>query len=96
LSMRVMIMYFNFIIVALVEQISNVSVLSPLVQAAKGQMVALNELKFALKRAIQIVLSRLDPNESVAKVLNTAKFALEERKQSGAGMSAANSDVVSK
>jgi len=40
-------------------------------------VVAPNELKFSLRKAIETVLGRLDPNDSIAKVLETAKLALE-------------------
>lgn len=49
----------------------------PLIQAAKGEVVAPNEVKFVLKKAIETALGRLDPNDSIAKVLETAKLALE-------------------
>jgi hypothetical protein len=60
-----------------IEQLTRISEFSPLTQAAKGEVVAPNELKFALRKAIETALGRLDPNDSIAKVLETAKLALE-------------------
>ena len=60
-----------------IEQLTRLSEFFPLIQAAKGEVVAPNELKFALKKAIETVLLRLDPNDSIVKVLETAKLALE-------------------
>jgi hypothetical protein len=65
------------ILEAQIERLTRVSEFHPLTQAAKGEVVAPNELKFSLRRAIETVLGRLDPNDSIAKVLETAKLALE-------------------
>ena len=40
-------------------------------------MVAPNELKFSLRKAIETALGRLDPTDSITKVLETTKLALE-------------------
>jgi hypothetical protein len=58
------------------ELLSRVNEFSPLIQAAKGQVVAPNELIFALKKAIEITLARLEPSESLVEVLETTKLAL--------------------
>ena len=55
-----------------------VSEFSPLTHAAKGEVVAPNELKFSLRKAIETVLGRLDPNNSITKVLETTKLELEK------------------
>ncbi|MGB6672931.1 MAG: hypothetical protein WBE34_10885, partial [Candidatus Nitrosopolaris sp.] len=60
-----------------IEQLTRLSEFSPLTRAAKGEVVAPNELKFSLRKAIETALGRLDPNDSIAKVLETAKLALE-------------------
>jgi hypothetical protein len=60
-----------------IEQLTRLSEFSPLTQAAKGEMVAPNELKFSLRKAIETVLGRLDPTDSITKVLETTKLALE-------------------
>ena len=60
-----------------IEQLTRLSEFSPLTQAAKGEVVAPNELKFALKKAIETALGRLDPNDSIVKVLENTKLALE-------------------
>ena len=60
-----------------IERLTRVSEFSPLTQAAKGEVVAPNELKFALKKAIETALGRLDPNDSIVKVLENTKLALE-------------------
>ena len=67
----------NSILEAQIERLTRVSEFSPLTQAAKGEMVAPNELKFSLRKAIETVLGRLDPNDSITKVLETTKLALE-------------------
>lgn len=67
----------NSILITQIEQLTRASEFFPLIQAAKGEVVASNELKFALRKAIETALGRLDPNDSIAKVLETAKLALE-------------------
>jgi hypothetical protein len=52
------------------ELLSRVNEFFPLIHAAKGQVVARNELIFALKKAIEITLARLDPSESLVEVLD--------------------------
>jgi hypothetical protein len=69
--------FMSSILEAQIERLTRVSEFHPLTQAAKGEVVAPNELKFSLRRAIETVLGRLDPNDSIAKVLETAKLALE-------------------
>jgi hypothetical protein len=61
-----------------IEQLTRLSEFSPLTQAAKGEVVAPNELKFSLRKAIETVLGRLDPNDSITKVLETTKLELEK------------------
>jgi hypothetical protein len=78
-SMKVMIMYLNSLISNQIGQLLRVSEFSPLIRAAIGKVVAPNELKFALKKAIEITLSRINRNDSIAKVLvpiNQLKKAL--------------------
>jgi hypothetical protein len=72
-----MIQNMSSILTTQIEQLTRISEFSPLTQAAKGEVVAPNELKFALRKAIETALGRLDPNDSIAKVLETAKLALE-------------------
>lgn len=48
----------------------------PLIRAAKGEKVPVPEVKFALIKAIEIVVSIL-PIDSTVQVLNSAKMALE-------------------
>ena len=60
-----------------IEQLTRLSEFSPLTRAPKGEVVAPNELKFSLRKAIETALGRLNPNDSIAKVLETAKLALE-------------------
>lgn len=60
-----------------IEQLTRLSEFLPLTQAAKGEVVGPNELKFSLRKAIETALGRLDPNDSIAKILETAKLALE-------------------
>ena len=67
----------NSILEKEIERLTRVSEFSPLTQAAKGEVVAPNELKLSLRKAIETVLGRLDPNDSIAKILETAKLALE-------------------
>ncbi len=67
----------NSILEAQIEQLTRVSEFHPLTQAAKGEVVAPNELKFSLRKAIETVLGRLDPTDSITKVLETTKLALE-------------------
>jgi len=67
----------NSIFEAQIERLTRVSEFSPLTQAAKGEVVAPNELKFSLRKAIETVLGRLDPTDSITKVLETTKLALE-------------------
>jgi len=76
-----------------IEQLTRSSEFSPLIKAAKGEVVAPNELKFALTRVIDIVLGRLDPYDSVVKVLETSKLALEKTGELGGSTSAENSDI---
>ena len=69
----------NSILEAQIEQLMRVSEFSPLTHAAKGEVVARNELKFSLRKAIETVLGRLDPNNSITKVLETTKTTAEKR-----------------
>jgi len=76
-----------------IEQLTRISEFSSLINAAKGEVVAPNDLKFALTRVIDIVLGRLDPYDSVVKVLETSKLALEKTGELGGSTSAENSDI---
>jgi hypothetical protein len=76
-----------------IEQLTRISEFSSLTQAAKGEMVAPNELKFSLRKAIETVLVRLDPNDSIVKVLETTKLELEKTGEPSGSMSASGSDI---
>ena len=61
------------------ENIKKIAVLGEfgsLIRAAKGENVPVNELKFALIKAIEIVVPVL-PLDSTVKVLDSAKIALK-------------------
>lgn len=75
-----------------IEQLTRLSEFSPLTQAAKGEVVAPNELKFSLRKAIETVLGRLDPNDSVTNVLETTKLELEKTAEPSSSTSA-GSDI---
>jgi hypothetical protein len=85
--------FMSSILATQIEQLTRISEFSSLINAAKGEVVAPNELKFALTRVIDIALGRLDPNDSVVKVLETTKLALEKTGELGGSTSAENSDI---
>jgi hypothetical protein len=85
--------FVNSILEAHIEQLMRVSEFSPLTQAAKGEVVAPNELKFSLRKAIETVLGRLDPNDSITKVLETTKLELEKTAEPRSSTSAGGSDI---
>ncbi|HET7148606.1 MAG TPA: hypothetical protein VFI73_08935 [Candidatus Nitrosopolaris sp.] len=61
-----------------IEQLMRVSEFSVLTQAAKGEMVAINELKLSLRKATEMVLGKLDPNDNITKVLENTRLELEK------------------
>ena len=65
--------FMSSILEAQIEQLTRLSEFSPLTQAAKGEVVAPDELKFSLRKAIEMALGRLNPNDSITKVLETTK-----------------------
>jgi hypothetical protein len=75
-----------------IEQLTRISGFSPLINAAKGEVVAPKELKLALKKVIDIALGRLDANDSIVQVLETTKLALDKTDEPPS-MSAGNSDI---
>ena len=85
--------YMSFILAAQIEQLTRISEFSALIQAAKGEVVAPNELKLSLRKAIETVLGRLDPNDNISKVLETTKFELEKTGEPRRSASAGNSDI---
>jgi hypothetical protein len=85
--------FVNSILEAQIEQLMRVSEFSPLTQAAKGEVVAPNELKFSLRKALETVLGRLDPNDSITKVLETTKLELEKTAEPRSRTSAGGSDI---
>ncbi|MGB7956259.1 MAG: hypothetical protein WCF23_19985 [Candidatus Nitrosopolaris sp.] len=85
--------YMSFILAAQIEQLTRISEFSALIQAAKGEVVAPNELKLSLRKAIETVLGRLDPNDNISKVLETTKFELEKTGEPSSSASAGNSDI---
>jgi hypothetical protein len=85
--------FMSSILVTQIEQLTRISEFSPLINAAKGEVVAPNELKFALKKVIDIALGRFDPNDSIVKVLETTKIALDKTEELGGSTSADNSDI---
>jgi hypothetical protein len=76
-----------------IEQLTRLSEFSPLSQAAKGEMVAPNELKFSLSKAIETVLGRLDPNDGITKFLETTKLELEQAGGIRSSNSSGDSDI---
>ncbi|MFZ0511987.1 MAG: hypothetical protein WAM14_10300 [Candidatus Nitrosopolaris sp.] len=50
---------------------------SQAIRAAKSERVVLNELKFAVIRAIGILLSRINSDDGVADALKASRLALE-------------------
>ena len=76
-----------------IEQLTRISEFSPLTQAAKGEVVAPNELKFSLRKAIETVLGRLDRNDSITKVLETTNLELEKTGELRSSTSAGDSDI---
>ncbi|MDQ6865511.1 MAG: hypothetical protein M3044_17005, partial [Thermoproteota archaeon] len=85
--------FMSSFLAAQIEQLTRISEFSPLTQATKGEVVAPNELKFALRKAIETVLGRLDPNDSITKVLETTKLALENTGEPSGSTSAGGSDI---
>ncbi|MFY9873005.1 MAG: hypothetical protein WAK17_25120, partial [Candidatus Nitrosopolaris sp.] len=64
------------------EQIKKIAVLGefgPLIRSAKGENVPLNELKFALVRAIEVMLGELGPTiqPDLIELLNSVKLKLK-------------------
>ena len=62
------------------DDIQKIGEFRPLLRAAKREDVPLNELKFALIKAIEIMLSELDLTiePGLINVLNSAKLKLED------------------
>jgi hypothetical protein len=60
-----------------IKQIAVLGEFGPLIRADKGENVLVNELKFALIMAIEILVRELRTNHSTTKVLNSAKMALK-------------------
>jgi hypothetical protein len=85
--------FMSSILGAQIEQLTRISGFSALINAAKGEVVGANELKFALGKAIETALGRLDANDSIVKVLETTKLALEKTDELGGSTSADNSDI---
>jgi hypothetical protein len=77
-SMMFIINYIVSILSAHLEDIQRLGEFRPLLRAGKGQDVPINELKFAVSRAIEIMVRRLLPIDRIVPVLNSAKVALEE------------------
>jgi phenylalanyl-tRNA synthetase alpha subunit len=66
-------------IIQLNEQIKKNGVLGefgPLIKEAEGENVPVNELKFALIKAIELVVRALHPTDNTVNILNSAKMAL--------------------
>ncbi|MGB8938262.1 MAG: hypothetical protein WCC17_24485 [Candidatus Nitrosopolaris sp.] len=59
-----------------IKKITGLGEFGPLIRAAKGENVPVPELKFALVKAIEIIV-RVLPIDSTVNVLNSAKMALE-------------------
>jgi hypothetical protein len=85
--------FMSSILAAHIEQLTRIIDFSPLINAAKGEVVAPNELKFALKKVIDIALGRLDPDDSIVKLLESTTLALEKTGELGGSTSADNSDI---
>jgi chaperonin cofactor prefoldin len=77
-SMMFIIIYIVSILSAHLEDIQRLGEFRPLLRAGKGQDVPINELKFAVSRAIEIMVRRLPPIDRIVPVLNSAKVVLEE------------------
>lgn len=77
--MMCIIIYMISILAAHLDDIQKIGEFRPLLIGAKGEDVPVNELKFALIRAIEIMLRELDPTlePGLVKVLNSAKLTLE-------------------
>ena len=85
--------FMSSILATHIEQLTRIIDFSPLINAAKGEVVAPNELKFALKKVIDIALGRLDPDDSIVKLLESTTLALEKTGELGGSTSADNSDI---
>jgi hypothetical protein len=71
---------FNSIILGQFDQIQKVSSFvefGPLVKAAKGEIVPINQLKSALLKAIEILLSKIDSTDGSTGALKTTKLMLQ-------------------
>jgi hypothetical protein len=61
------------------EDIKRIEEFRPLLRAAKGEQIPINELKSALIKAIEIMVRALHPvNDSTVKCLISAKQVLED------------------
>jgi len=61
-----------------IEQLTPISEFSALIRAAKGDVVAPNELILSLVKAIEKVLGRFDATDNISKVLENTKLELEK------------------
>jgi hypothetical protein len=59
-----------------IKKITGLGEFGPLIRAAKGENVPVPDLKFALVKAIEIIV-RVLPIDNTVNVLNSAKMALE-------------------
>lgn len=70
----------NSIVMAQFAQIQNVSrfiEFDPLVKAAKGEVVPINQLKNALIKAIDILISKIDSTDRSTSALKTTRHLLQ-------------------
>jgi hypothetical protein len=85
LQLTILTAWFNSIILSQLEQIQQVSSFvefGPLVKAAKGQKVPINQLKSAVIKALDILISS-DPILSIGMVKTTRQFLENDIRKSG-------------
>jgi hypothetical protein len=85
LQLTILTAWFNSIILSQLEQIQQVSSFvefGPLVKAAKGQQVPINQLKSAVIKALDILISS-DPTLSIDMVKTTRQFLENDIRKSG-------------